>query len=553
MYIRRITTKLADGSRVGYLQLAHKVRHPETGVPTDEVLYHIGREDQLDPEQLKRLARSISRFLEPADQAEIEARLEGLGDEGVVEKSLSWGGSYLLDAVWKRLELDQVLQGLLRRRSHSNDLERLIFALVARRALSPSSKLAMENWVGEEVWIEDLGEVSVHALYRAMDFLAEHDEEIQQAVYFSVATLLNLEVDLLFFDTTSTYFEVEEEDELRRWGHSKDRRRDLPQIVIGLAVTREGIPVRCWVLPGNTNDASTIEAVQADLAGWKLNRVVWVVDRGMGGEEQRLALQRGGGHVIMGEKLRSGAELPQTVLSHPGRYRKVRENLEVKEVVLEEGSERRRYVLVRNPEQAERDRHKRQQLLERLEQEINALNPGIGKRGGKHSKSVCALTSHPSMGRYLRELKSGQLRIDHSRVRQEEKLDGKYLLYTSDHSLSAEDVALGYRQLLVVEDSFRTLKSTLELRPVYHRLEDRIRAHVLLCWMALLLVRVIENQCEGTWRRIRREMSKLHRVIFLSKDGVVHLTSRLTAEQRNILKDLKIDPPRPVYRIETPA
>jgi len=553
MYIRRIHSRLTDGSRVSYLQLAHKVRHPETGVPTDEVLHHFGREDQLDPEQLKRLARSISRFLEPSDQAEIEARLEGRWEDGVVEQSLSWGGSYLLDAVWRRLELDEVVEELLAKRSFEHDLERLLFALVAGRALNPSSKLALEEWVGREVWIEGLEEVSVHTLYRAMDFLAEHEEEIQRAVYFSVATLLNLEVDLLFFDTTSTYFEVEEEDELRRWGHSKDRREDLPQIVIGLAVTREGIPVRCWVLPGNTSDASVIEDVQRDLAGWKLNRVVWVVDRGMGGEQQRLALQRGGGHVIMGEKLRSGAKIPQEVLSHPGRYSPVRENLEVKEVVLGEGSERRRYVIVRNPEQAERDRHQREEMLARLEEEIETLNAGISKRDGQHNKRVCALTTHPTMGRYLRELKNGELRIDRSRVREEEKLDGKYVLYTSDPSLATADVALGYKQLLLVEDAFRTLKSTLDLRPVYHRLEDRIRSHVLLCWLALLLVRVIENECGQTWRRIRREMSRLHRVIFSSKDGRVHLASRLTAQQRNILRAMKIDPPKPIHRVETPA
>lgn len=129
-----------------------------------------------------------------------------------------------------------------------------------------------------------------------MDFLVEHAEAFQEAVFFSAATLLNLEVDLLFFDTTSTYFEVEEDEAeagLRRFGHSKDHRPDLPQVVIGLAVTRDGITVRCWVLPGNTADAALVEMVQQDLAGWKLCRVIWVTDRGMAGEAQRRALQRG--------------------------------------------------------------------------------------------------------------------------------------------------------------------------------------------------------------------------------------------------------------------
>ena len=132
----------------------------------------------------------------------------------------------------------------------------------------------MERWVGRKSHIEDLESVQAHTLYRAMDFLIEHGDAIQEAVFFSVANLLNLEVDLLFFDTTSTYFEVEDitEDDLRQRGHSKDSRPDLPQVVIGLAVTRTGIPVRCWVWPGNTADASTVEEVQRDLGGWKLSR-----------------------------------------------------------------------------------------------------------------------------------------------------------------------------------------------------------------------------------------------------------------------------------------
>ena len=289
--------------------------------------------------------------------------------------SAAWatGGSYLLQALWKRLELDQVLGGLLAEWDYAIDIERLLFALVANRALDPRSKLGVERWVGKHVAIDDLNEVQVHALYRAMDFLVEHDEAIQEAVFFSTASLsssrirsdrpaadrriphgphisaavfgrgrpvpggrrrnrellslLNLEIDLLFFDTTTSYFETEQEDEdgLRRFGRpSKDHRGDRPQVVIGLAVTRSGIPVRCWTWPGNTADASVVEQVQRDLAGWKLNRVVWVMDRGMAGADQRMALQRGGGHVIMGEKLRSAEKSVVEAMSRAGRFQTVR-------------------------------------------------------------------------------------------------------------------------------------------------------------------------------------------------------------------------------------
>lgn len=549
MYVRKSSRRLADGSKVHYLQLAHKVRDPETGRPRDEILCHLGRADKIDADQLRRLIESLSRFLEPAERTEVQARLDGLGPDFEAERSLSYGGSYLLDRLWRRLGLDQALGDLLAQRSFGHDLERVLFSLVANRALDPRSKLAVERWVGHHVAIDGLDTVPVQALYRAMDFLAEHGEALQETVFFSMASLLNLEVDLLFFDTTSTYFEIPEpddgEDALRRYGHSKDHRPDRPQVVIGLAVTRGGLPVRCWVLPGNTNDASLVDRVQRDLAGWKLARVVWVMDRGMAGEGQRLALQRGGGHVIVGEKVRGGSAEAQEALKRAGRFQTVRNGLEVKAVTVENGSDKRRFVVVRNPHEVRRDRTTRERLLERLEAEIAALNERKG-RDKEHTRRVCRLKSHPSLGRYVRELKNGELRIDRGKVREEERLDGKYLLTTTDPSLSAEDVALGYKQLQDVERAFRTLKHTLDLRPLYHRLPERIEAHVLLCWLALLLVRLVERETGQSWEHVRDQLTALHRVDLVGKDGRFQVVTKPTAEQRKLLQALDLTPPRPV-------
>ena len=295
--------------------------------------------------------------------------------------------------MWKRLELDHTLQNLLEQRSFQVEIERLLFALVANRALAPWSKLGLERWVGRNALIEGLEEVQVHNLYRAIDFLVEHADELQRTVFFSVASLLNLEVDLLFFDTTSTYFELEEEDEegLRRYGHSQDHRSHLPQVVIGLAVTRGGLPVRCWMRSGNTHDATTVDEVQRDLAGWRLNRVVWVLDRGFDGEKQRIALQRGGGHVLIGEKLWASGEETHPALKRPGRFQTVRDNLQVKGVRMVNGSKEERFVVVRNPQQAEKDREVRERILARLSDEIERVNSTAAKRRGAHSKTVCDL------------------------------------------------------------------------------------------------------------------------------------------------------------------
>lgn len=163
--------------------------------------------------------------------------------------SRSVGGTWLLDQLWQKLGIRTAITRRLRDRGFRAPVERALFAMVANRALEPSSKLAVEDWVARSVVVPDLPAFNVQHGYRAMDFLLESEESIQHEVFQAVASLLNLEVDVLFFDTTSTYFETEESDEdtFRRQGFSKDHRPDLPQAVIGFAVTREGIPIRCWV------------------------------------------------------------------------------------------------------------------------------------------------------------------------------------------------------------------------------------------------------------------------------------------------------------------
>jgi transposase len=314
----------------------------------------------------------------------------------------------------------------------------------------------------------------------------------------------------------------------------------------GLAVTREGIPVKCWILPGNQHDAKSVDQIQKDLNSWKLGRVIWVMDRGVTGDKNRRILQRAGGQYILGEKLR-GNRLSEQALNRRGRFKVVAENLHVKEVYVGQGTGRRRYVIAYNPQQAEHDRITRENILQRIDCELQSLNKFSRK---KKNKAQCNILTHQSMGRYVKELKSGKLKVDKAKVRQEEKLDGKYLLSTSDSSLSAEDIALGYKQLMEVERAFRTLKSTLCLRPIYHSKDDRIRSHVLLCWLALLLVRIAEVETGMTWLTIRREMQQLHLGEFFYKNGCILQHTELTSTQRNILKKLKIKLPQSVLKVD---
>jgi len=555
-----------DGSVVRYLQLAHNERHPETGSPVAKVIHSFGRAEQVDRAALARLVSSISRFLTPE-----EAVAAATGMDVEVLESRRLGGTWTLDRVWERLGIGAAIRKAAEgRRLDGEAVERVVFALVAQRALEPGSKLAGTTWVAERVAVEGLTGFSDDQAYRAMDFLLEALEEIAGEVFASVAHLLNLDLDIVFVDTTSTYFEVDVPDELadlqdkvdddglsrpveqgkRAFGHSKDFRTDLPQVVIAMAVTRDGVPVRCWTFPGNTADTSIIRTVKDDLAGWNLSRMVWVADRGFASAANRAYLTRGGGHYIHAEKLRNTNSEAAAALARPGRYRTVAGNLRVKEVTVapggqgdgDDGARAQRFVVCHNPEQADRDAGVRTQLVAHLESLIAGSDSWSDRR---RDELVGSLKTKPGLRRYLRRTPAGLLRVDAAAVKREAHLDGKWLLRTSDTTLTPDDLAAAYKQLLQVERGWRDMKGALGLRPVFHYREDRIRAHVQLCWLALLLLRVVENATDDTWRNVRHELDRMHLITLATGDGHVAQRTATTASQKSILAALKLaEPPR---------
>lgn len=367
VYLRTSSRRNQDGTTVRYLAIAHNERSPG-GPSVAKVLLPLGREDRLDVAGLRRLVGSINRYLGDEGGSDAGVQVGAEPDAGAdgglrITESRPVGGAWLLEGLWQQLGIGAALREVLGDRRFTTDVERMIFALVANRALAPASKLAAAEWITHDVAIPGLAEATDDQAYRAMDLLIEADTDatIQEAVFFAVANLLNLEVDLLFFDTTSTYFERDTEDPasaadaqdaagaggndgqqvgFRRYGHSKDSRGDLPQIIIGLAVTREGIPVRVWCWPGNTSDQAVLPQVKDDLRAWRLGRVVTVVDRGFSSAANLDYLRRAGGHFIAGERMRAGTAHVEEVLARQGRYRTVRDNLRVKEVRLEAAPDR---------------------------------------------------------------------------------------------------------------------------------------------------------------------------------------------------------------------
>jgi len=510
------------------------------------------RADDVARERLRTLAKSILTRVGTVDEM-------AQGSDLRLVDSFVYGGFHVVRELWKRCGLDEAIGRASARVGTDMPLEEALFAMVANRLLAPRSKLyCYERWLAEEVYFPEGDELELHHLYRAMDLLEREHEVVEKEVFWKVATLMNLDVDLIFYDTTSLHFEVDFNDKAqavgnelaggrsypvqRKRGKSKNGRSDAPQIVVGLAVTRDGIPVRCWIFPGNTVDVTTVKKVKADLRGWQLSRCVFVGDAGMVGAANLVELSRGGGRYLLAQPVARGDEVTTKIIGRPGRYRDVADNLRVKEVwwpSKDAGERRKRYAVCFNPKEAERQRKHREEILAQLEAELASLRvPDDG-----HSKRMCNLLSTPRYKRYLRQTRGGRLAISRKAVRAAERLDGKWVVPTNDDTLPAEDMALGYKQLQRVEECWRSMKSGLQMRPVYHHAPHRIHAHVRLCVLALLIERMAETLCEDTWRNIRDDLNQLKVGILQGAAGRVVQVTEPREDTRKRLNQLAIQPP----------
>jgi len=531
------------------VQLVQSVRDEKTGKPKTIVLYNFGKPEDVDLDAVRKLIAALSTLLPHGELVLRPSVGSATGDDslGFLE-ARDFGGIWLLDALWKRLGIHRAVEGLLDDRAYTSPVERLMFAMVSSRILSPGSKLSIEHWVEKNAYIPGLPSVDVHQLYRAMDLLVDSSEQFQHAIFQQVAKTIDLDVDLLFLDTTNTFFEIDYEDlgeeGLRKRGQSKDNHPELPLISIAFAVTRGGIPVRCWVFPGNTSDQNIVEEVKRDLGTWNLGNIIMVEDAGFNSSDNRRILRRCAGHYIIGEKLRTGSSgVAVEALHRKGRYKTLKNGLSIKDVITDEGTAAmRRYIVVRNPESAARDKKIRDDIVAVTRQKLDELTQLSGEA---HSKHACMLRSHSAYGRYIRQDEHGRLFLNTEKIASEELLDGKFLISTSDMTLPAEDVVAGYKQLSDVERVFRDMKNILDLRPVYHRLEERIRAHVLLCWLAMVLVRYAENESGLTWHKIIGMIDSIRLGKIGSKAGTFWYTTALSDDSKALIKTLAVkEPPK---------
>jgi hypothetical protein len=563
MYLRTTKRTNKDGSVVEYFQIAHNERHPKTRKPVAKIIHNFGRADQLDRLELVRLCRSIARVCglhisDPLAEDVLlpEGEAIGIPPDLKIKQTFALGCPLVIEALWERLGLKKTLNSIEQATGSQVPYERAILAMVTNRLCDPESKLGVwDRWLST-VYLPSCASLRLRHMYEAMDLLHANIDTIEQTVFFNTANLFNLEVDLIFYDTTTASFQVDAEDHseadpnatLRKFGRCKEGGW-APQVVVALAVTRDGIPVRSWVLPGNTADVTTVEKVRADLRGWNLGRAMFVADAGMNSEDNRVELAKACGKYLLACRMASISEINLKVLSKRGRYTKFKDNLYAKEIIVGDGERRRRYILCYNPKQAQRQRSHRQLIIELLEAEL-----ATHKDHSATAQWAIELLASRRFKKYLRTTKGGLIRIDRAAVGKAAKYDGKWVIETNDDTISLEDAACGYKSLMVIERCFRSLKRTqIKMVPMYHWASRRIVSHVKICVLALLIERIAEMTCGMSWHHIQRNLETLQITEFFDLKYRVLMRNEVTTEARNILKSLKIKVPKQLIHAEKTA
>lgn len=515
MFIKK--TKARSGRNTHtYLQLVESVWRD--GRPTHRMVASLGREDKLDPAQVDRLIASLAPYGKAQMVTPEAIRIIGARQYGTV---------YALQEVWRRLGLDEVFRDLAAKRSFGFDAEAAVRAIVFSRVVDPRSERATVRWLGQ-VHAPDLTGLKLQHLYRCLDFVSEVQDEVQSQLFQRVTQRLVGELRLVLFDTTSVYFEGEGPAGLARYGFSRDKRSDQPQVILGLFTSQEGYPLFHSVFPGNTSDITSFRESMGQLkARLPVSRIVMVMDRGTVSDSNLDNLRAGGVGYIAGTRLRHLAT--QEALSVAGRYHVVEHNLQVKEVKC---SGKDRYIVCYNPEEARNDRREREAMVAGLEAEL--------------SKGVRSLFRNQVARRYL-VIEGAEVRINRERIRDDARYDGKWVLQTNT-DLPAEEVARAYKGLWQVENAFRTIKNPLELRPIYHWSEPRVRAHISLCVVAYLLERVMDvalakADLKMTTQEAVEELAQISMCEVKAGGKRLMGATTLTDRQRAVLRALGVPEP----------
>ncbi|MHB1937972.1 MAG: IS1634 family transposase [Acidobacteriaceae bacterium] len=527
MYIR--TKRVYQNGRwYEYLLIVEAARTSKG--PRQKTIANLGRKDLLDPSEIDKLVRSM------APLAQRTLILDPLReDEG-------YQGSRLLGAlpVFRRLFEDLGVGPFLREANRTDmPLDRAVFAMVAARLIDPLSKLrTFAEWL-PSVYAPDLEDLRLHHLYRALDLLAQSKDALEQTLWQKTRGLFNPAVDLVLVDTTNTYVEGDTRGDLAQYGKSKERRYDRRLLSIGVLVTGAGIPIGHEVFPGNLHDARAFTRLVSSLGGrFSISRVILCADRGMVSEQILKGLREAGLPYVVGCRMTRAAE--RAISDRAGVWREL-EGLPVRIKPLRVEGEW--YVVCHNWEEAEREKARRQEIITRLRAVL------------KHNPSGSALLRNTSFRPYVR-VRGKLVAIDAEALKKKARTDGKYVLRSSAE-LSPEQIFRAYRQLYQVERVFRAVKGPLELRPIRHFTDRRIRGHVMVCFLAYALEMALRQAMgqqhggllsEHDYRAVMTDLGKLSVATLIQGDRHYEIRSQLGGRAFEAFSAVGLRPPPRVLK-----
>lgn len=504
--------RLKKSGRYQYLQIVENRR--EGAKTKQRVIATLGRMDHIHAKgDVDSLVKSIARFSE-------KVLLILSGQSQVTAHAKKIGPALIFERLWNRMGIQKIIHELVAERKFTFDVERAIFLTVLHRLFVSGSDRSCDKWHHDYI-IKDVDQLRLHHLYRAMAFLGEEIEDQKEKTPFAPRCTKDLieehlfqeqrdlftGLDFVFFDTTSIYFEGAGGQTLGHRGHSKDHRSDLYQMVVGAVLDTHGKPICCEMWPGHTADVKTLLPVTDRIRHrFHVGQFCMIADRGMISANTMNELDQRNIPYILGTRMRKVKEIKREVLSRAGRYRDVHPEgrlskdpspLKVKEVMIDD----RRYVVCLNTKQARKEAADRQAIVESLQEKLRT--------------SPKSLVGNKGYRRYL-NIGRGQMTINQDKIAEEQRYDGKWVLKTNTR-LSAEEVALKYKELWHVEQVFRDIKSVLETRPIFHQRDETIRGHVFCSFLALVLRKELDRCLDQAghhfeWADIKQDLQSLQEV-----------------------------------------
>jgi transposase len=525
MFIKR-TLGGSKKKPIYYLQIAESYR--DKGKARHRILCTLGREEEL-------LAKgSIDNLIEKFAALSKQYLLLSKSEESI-QDALIYGPMLVVNFLWEHLQMQPLLEDIQQQYKIEFSLEEAVKLMISNRLINPLSKLAIDTWKGK-IYGENFDLVELQHLYRSLDILADHKDMVEKSFFEKTRTLFKSAVSIVFYDLTTLYFESQQADALKKYGYSKDNKTDCVQVVIGLVINQEGLPISYHLFPGNTYEGKTVVPVLNRLKkDFLLEKIIFVGDKGIVGTEIMQELSSAGYEYIIAAKIsKVSREYHQEILNRKN-YTIIDDIISAHQILVDG----QRLVLGYSTKRAERDKKQRELLLERLRMKL-------GKESTPKSVTKSAYNSYLTMEGESRMI------IDPQKVEEKEKWDGFFGFYTNNQSMSNKQVVLTYQMLWQIENSFRVLKSTLDLRPVYHWTEKRIQGHIMICFLSLYMLRAIEFKINRQEKlnlstdEIFYHLDKIRAVTINAFKKRVVMRTEITDENNLILRTLGIKIPNAV-------